>query len=383
MSKELNQHLEQAEGAQGEREAAITKFAETCPMTAESAAGGKPYDIELRRYYLLGWDDRAALAQPSPARCQCCGYLVTDSEHRGCLRAAYPVVVTKNDDGQIVAVTRQDAEGQVVDVIAEAQPSPKCPVCKDSGIMGHSDLCVACDTNAQSSPKCATCDGNGRIGGPSFYAPDEGGEPCPDCAQPSPAQEVVEDRETPEVVAFIHERTGAVANAEMVRTMEEGSLPSGYTIGLMTVEQHDQMALERWQYFRRKMRQMRDLSRNIAGQRNDWKAKAESAQARVTELEKQEPVGVMRASSELGVAPYADIWPWLEPGTQLYAAPVAQAGQVPKELREAVEWADHLLFECGALVQTRAPSVHVYNKAFAAIEAAKTLLAGAPAQGGE
>jgi len=73
---------------------------------------------------------------------------------------------------------------------ALAQPSPKCPVCKDSGIMGHSDLCVACDTNAQSSPKCATCDDNGRIGGPSFYAPDEGGEPCPDCAQPSPAPEL-------------------------------------------------------------------------------------------------------------------------------------------------------------------------------------------------
>ncbi|WP_205577604.1 hypothetical protein [Pseudomonas aeruginosa] len=57
--------VEQAGG--DEREAAIAKFAETCPMTAESAAGGKSYDIELRRYYLLGWDDRAALAQPSPA----------------------------------------------------------------------------------------------------------------------------------------------------------------------------------------------------------------------------------------------------------------------------------------------------------------------------
>ena len=31
-------------------------------------------------------------------------------------------------------------------------------------------------------PKCKTCDDNGRIGGPSFYAPDEGGEPCPDCS---------------------------------------------------------------------------------------------------------------------------------------------------------------------------------------------------------
>jgi hypothetical protein len=33
---------------------------------------------------------------------------------------------------------------------------------------------------------CATCNGHGMIGGPSYYAPDEGGEPCPDCniAQP-------------------------------------------------------------------------------------------------------------------------------------------------------------------------------------------------------
>lgn len=28
---------------------------------------------------------------------------------------------------------------------------------------------------------CQTCNGTGMIGGPSFYAPDEGGEPCPDC----------------------------------------------------------------------------------------------------------------------------------------------------------------------------------------------------------
>lgn len=29
---------------------------------------------------------------------------------------------------------------------------------------------------------CDTCNDNGRVGGPSFYAPDEGGDPCPDCA---------------------------------------------------------------------------------------------------------------------------------------------------------------------------------------------------------
>ncbi|WP_213160013.1 hypothetical protein [Pseudomonas aeruginosa] len=78
--------VEQAGG--DEREAAIAKFAETCPMTAESAAGGKSYDIELRRYYLLGWDDRAALAQPSPAQAEgapvvgcLCGMTMTEGHH--------------------------------------------------------------------------------------------------------------------------------------------------------------------------------------------------------------------------------------------------------------------------------------------------------------
>ncbi len=47
------------------------------------------------------------------------------------------------------------------------------------------------------------------------------------------------EEERPEVVAFIHERTGTVANADTVRAMEEGSVPSGYTVGLMTVAQHE------------------------------------------------------------------------------------------------------------------------------------------------
>lgn len=36
-------------------------------------------------------------------------------------------------------------------------------------------------------PVCQTCNGHGMIGGPSFYAPDEGGVPCPDCATPPSA----------------------------------------------------------------------------------------------------------------------------------------------------------------------------------------------------
>lgn len=45
---------------------------------------------------------------------------------------------------------------------------------------------------------CTTCDGNGMIGGPSYYSPDEGGVPCPDCAAPvaQPAAEA-EQAEAP------------------------------------------------------------------------------------------------------------------------------------------------------------------------------------------
>lgn len=36
------------------------------------------------------------------------------------------------------------------------------------------------------SGKCDSCGGSGWLGGPSFHNPGEGGEPCPDCATPSP-----------------------------------------------------------------------------------------------------------------------------------------------------------------------------------------------------
>lgn len=42
---------------------------------------------------------------------------------------------------------------------------------------------------APQAAKCATCNGNGLIGGQSFYAPDEGGVPCPDCSQAAVVQQ--------------------------------------------------------------------------------------------------------------------------------------------------------------------------------------------------
>lgn len=99
---------------------------------------------------------------------------------------------------------------------------------------------------------------------------------------------LVKDRETPEAVAFIHERTGAVANADMVHAMEEGSVPSGYTIPLMTTTQHDRMALERWQYFRRKMQQMRDLMRGMRDRLNAAQARAAELETRAAQVPKSE-----------------------------------------------------------------------------------------------
>lgn len=48
---------------------------------------------------------------------------------------------------------------------------------------------------------CQTCNGNGRIGGPSYYAPDEGGVLCPDCNHP-PAEVVRELVEALEALAL-------------------------------------------------------------------------------------------------------------------------------------------------------------------------------------
>lgn len=61
------------------------------------------------------------------------------------------------------------------------------------------------------------------------------------------------------------------------------------------------------------------------------------------------------------------------------AANALSTACVPKEIAAAITWSEHLLFECGALTSTRAPSVHVYNKTFAAVNEARAMLAADPA----
>jgi hypothetical protein len=69
---------------------------------------------------------------------------------------------------------------QVLKVIAAIEGAGSdCPHGVDDGACKQ---CYAEKTGRE--PICATCNGYGMIGGPSYYAPDEGGEPCPDCAAP-------------------------------------------------------------------------------------------------------------------------------------------------------------------------------------------------------
>ncbi|MBD9675572.1 hypothetical protein IB274_02615 [Pseudomonas sp. PDM18] len=174
-------------------------------------------------------------------------------------------------------------------------------------------------------------------------------------AQPSPAPEL----ERPEVVGY--------CDPNHIQRMRDDQI-SGYMVHdekgvytcepLMTVAQHKRIQAA-WK------ERVRSTYVDLTRRNNELIVERDATQARVAELE---------------------AWFKLYNERQKLAEnfpddPVAQAGQVPDALREAIKWADHLLFECGALVQTRAPSVHVYNQTYAAVEAAKAMLAAAPAQG--
>ncbi|HIE1616931.1 Lar family restriction alleviation protein [Pseudomonas aeruginosa] len=106
-------------------------------------------------------------------------------------------------------------------------------------------------------------------------------------AQPSPAQA---EAEQPEVVAFIHERTGAVANAEMVRAMEEGSVLSGYSIGLVTLAQHDR------------------IFGALRADRDSWAEQAEQRLADWDEMRKERDAALARvAELETALEPFAAV----------------------------------------------------------------------------
>ncbi|HEK3414837.1 TPA: hypothetical protein SMV83_006306 [Pseudomonas aeruginosa] len=193
------------------------------------------------------------------------------------------VVVTKNESGTIVSVTRQDKEGRVLSVIAESQPSP--------------------------------------------------------------AQAEQAEAERPEVVAWRYGFSGGIVSdkACLDEWKSGGEYQSLMTVAqherivgelravIAQLRQHKNDYMDSGQQtYRALQNEIREREAEIArldGLVSGRTAERDAALARVAELEKQEPVAtVAKVPGEdwNGLHFYRDLQ-GMQPGTKLYTAPVAQA----------------------------------------------------------
>ncbi len=135
-------------------------------------------------------------------------------------------------------------------------------------------------------------------------------------AQPSPARSEQAEAERPEVVAWRYGSSGGIVSDKAC--LDEWKSGGEYQ-SLMTVAQHERIDAARLA----SVRVLADEVLELAAQRD-------AAQARVAELEKQEPVAtIAKVPGEdwNGLHFYRDLQ-GMQPGTKLYAAPVAQAQQL-------------------------------------------------------
>jgi hypothetical protein len=208
------------------------------------------------------------------------------------------------------------------------------------------------------------------------------GPECDDCGATAPSMEVWEQR-------------AALAQPSPAAALEQPDITTKHGYPAYSVAQHDRIVGA----LRAEVQRWKEQFACMQLQRDHHRDRADAAQARVAELEKQEPVHwralldpseipqqlnphmhvtgfVTQRAAEDWIAAQCDFDGWhytLEP---LYAAPVAQAGQVPD-----------VLFDGFAVYQAlsdkakgRTTSHHVSDTLDAAV---KLIRAAAPAQGGE
>jgi len=284
-----SQHTEQAEGAQGERDG-----------WGESPVVKVPWNVF----------DRAVM-------------WVEDRRRYG-------------DDGTIV----EDWKAlKAIQRDALAQPSPKCPVCKDSGIMGHSDLCVAC---AQPSPapelpergtqhRFSTSEQTCRHDFSGVWWNDKGvtktGRECRHCgffvADMAEAPEQPK-RYTADV--FYHNHFSTV-QMEVVRAshFDEFAAQSERIVEALRADLSTLIEVRNGL-----VEEIGELHSELA----DVREERDDALARLAELGKQKEFGRVIVSMKGGYKcfefdEYSHAHSYPEGEHQLYAAPVAQAGQVP------------------------------------------------------
>lgn len=191
-------------------------------------------------------------------------------------------------------------------------------------------------TLAQPSPKCATCNDSGQIvvSGPhyqgEFQPPEYETEPCDMCAQPSPAQAEQAEAERPEVVArVVHSNPVVLGQCGPLNANDE----------LMTVAQHA-ASVARWAEMFNRVEQQRDAAMarvaeleahcvrlGQGGAERYWENRWRDADARLQELEKQEPVATVAKvpGEDWNSLDFHRDLQDMQPGTKLYTAPVARA----------------------------------------------------------
>ncbi|HHN2100205.1 TPA: hypothetical protein ACRMXO_006186, partial [Pseudomonas aeruginosa] len=185
---------------------------------------------------------------------------------------------------------------------------------------------------AQPSPKCATCNDSGQIvvSGPhyqgEFQPPEYETEPCDMCAQPSPAQAEQAEAERPEVVArVVHSNPVVLGQCGPLNANDE----------LMTVAQHA-ASVARWAEMFNRVEQQRDAAMarvaeleahcvrlGQGGAERYWENRWRDADARLQELEKQEPVATVAKvpGEDWNSLDFHRDLQDMQPGTKLYTAP--------------------------------------------------------------
>ncbi|HDY6173966.1 TPA: hypothetical protein RQ813_006626 [Pseudomonas aeruginosa] len=190
---------------------------------------------------------------------------------------------------------------------------------------------------AQPSPKCATCGGTGMVddgeitcsqgGIPYENGPVKCVKDCPDCkAQPSPAQAEQAEAERPEVVAFRYRCTNAEGEPLPGWFYSDDAGTLGLREPLTTVAECDRIVGA--------LREQYECNTAIMHARTEALSRVTSerdaALSRVAELEKQEPVATVAKvpGEDWNSLDFHRDLQDMQPGTKLYAAPLAQAQQL-------------------------------------------------------
>ncbi|OPE41562.1 hypothetical protein APB65_29045, partial [Pseudomonas aeruginosa] len=198
---------------------------------------------------------------------------------------------------------------------ALAQPSPKCATCNGSKVVSTTDTDHNGDYIEAPCPKCGGT-GEADSGGVHPW-----GEPV---LIPCDCETEKAEAERPVVVARLY-RSNDLTMTPFAEVQKPLPLPASdgtLTVdALMTVAQHERIVEARWN------RAMDLMGEHVARISEKLKAERDAALARVAEMERQEPVATVAKvpGEDWNSLDFHRDLQHMQPGTKLYAAPVAQA----------------------------------------------------------